>query len=393
MQAEWSTSDLAFQVEVRAFITERLTLELADAGRCTTSVFSPPDATRRWQAILHEQGWVAPAWPREFGGPGWSLLQAHIFELECARAGAPILPFMGLRMCGPVLMRYGTPEQQRYFLPRILPGEDYWCQGYSEPEAGSDLANLKTRAVAEGDDYIVTGVKLWTTYAQAANRMFCLVRTAQGGKPQQGISFLLVDMDLPGVSVRPVITMAGDHEVNEVVLEQVRVPRKRLVGQENDGWTVAKCLLEFERGGGFAAGLRASFERLQTALRCDGTQGALADPGFQARLIEFETRLMALEVTEYRSMAPTVEGGSLGAASSTLKLMGSELQQDLDSLTLLAAGGIDAARASLGQPPDDHVIRPQSLATARYLNNRAASIYGGTNEVQRNIVARLILGL
>ncbi|HVK40991.1 MAG TPA: acyl-CoA dehydrogenase family protein, partial [Phenylobacterium sp.] len=265
MNLDLTGEELAFRQEVRSFLETSLTPELREVGRRATSVFTDKRHSLAWQKILHARGWAAPSWPVEYGGPGWSVMERHIFAAECARASAPNLAPMGLRMVGPVIMGFGTPEQKAHYLPRILSGEDYWCQGYSEPQAGSDLAALRLRAVRDGDHYVLSGSKLWTTHAHRANRMFCLVRTSAEGKPQAGITFLLLDMATPGVRVRPIITLAGEHEVNEVFFEDVRVPVSGRVGEENKGWTVAKYLLEFERGGGSAPGLQVMLDRVRDA--------------------------------------------------------------------------------------------------------------------------------
>ena len=253
-----SEKDIVFRDEVRAFLRDNLTPELVAAGTKATSVFVEPEYTLAWQKKLHAKGWVAPSWPKEFGGPGWSEMQRYIFASECAIAGAPPLAPMGLGMVGPCIIGYGTPEQKAFYLPRLLAGEDYWCQGYSEPQSGSDLASLSLKAVRDGDSYILNGSKIWTTHAHHANRMFCLVRTDSEGKPQQGITFLLLEMDVPGITVDPIITLAGEHELNQVFFDNVRVPVSGRLGEENDGWTVAKYLLEFERSGGSSAGLEAA---------------------------------------------------------------------------------------------------------------------------------------
>ncbi|MEQ9317405.1 MAG: acyl-CoA dehydrogenase family protein, partial [Henriciella sp.] len=263
MNLELSESDIAFREEVRAFLDENLTPELAAAGRKATSVFIEPDYTLPWQRKLHARGWVAPHWPAEHGGTGWSEMQRYIFASECAKAGAPSLAPMGLGMVGPCIIGYGTPEQKAYYLPRLLAGEDYWCQGYSEPQSGSDLASLALKADRDGDHYVLNGSKIWTTHAHHANRMFCLVRTRPDGKPQEGITFLLLDMNTPGIKVDPIITLAGEHELNQVFFDDVRVPVANRLGEENDGWTVAISLLDFERGGGSSAGLEAGLGRLR----------------------------------------------------------------------------------------------------------------------------------
>jgi alkylation response protein AidB-like acyl-CoA dehydrogenase len=400
MHLSWSQEDLAFQAEVRAFLAEALTPELREAARLTTSVFTDPRLNRPWHRALHARGWVAPAWPVEYGGAGWNEMQRYIFTSECARAGAPSLAPMGLRMCGPMLMRFGTPEQKAFYLPRILSGDDYWCQGYSEPGSGSDLASLQLRATNSGDHYILSGSKIWTTHAQFANRMFCLVRTGWEGRPQAGITFLLLDMDTPGLSVRPIITLAGDHEVNQVFFEDVRVPKTNRVGEENAGWGVAKYLLEFERGGSSAAGLKASLARLRTlaaAEPADGGGALIGDTIFRRRLVEAEIELDAIEMTEQRVMSALSSGQAPGPASSMLKTRGTEAMQLLDELAIDAAGHYAAVEQRAAREPGGNVASVGGAghltAMPRYLNDRAATIYGGSNEIQRNIMASLVLGL
>lgn len=394
MNLELTPEEVAFQDEVRAFLAESLTPELREAGRRATSVFMDKRYSLAWQKILHAKGWVAPSWPKQYGGAGWSEMQRHIFAAECARAGAPSLAPMGLRMVGPVIMGYGTPEQKAHYLPRILSGEDYWCQGYSEPGAGSDLAALQLRAVRDGDDYVLNGSKLWTTHAHWANRMFCLVRTETAGKPQAGITFLLLDMGAPGIRVRPIITLAGEHEVNEVFFENVRVPVSGRVGDENQGWTVAKYLLEFERGGGSAPGLKVMLGRVRAAAQeC----GLLSEPAFRAKLMGAEIAVQAIEMSEQRILAALSAGNNPGPASSMLKTQGGEALQMADELMLEVAGVYAAVEQPAAREPGSNIppIGPKSALTAtpRYLNDRAASIYGGSNEIQRDIIARLVLGL
>jgi len=389
-----TAEELAFRDEVRAFLAEALPPELREAGRRATSVFIDKRYSLPWQKILHAKGWAAPSWPKAYGGPGWSEMQRHIFAAECARAGAPSLAPMGLRMVGPVIMGYGTEAQKAHYLPRILSGEDYWCQGYSEPGAGSDLAALKLRAERDGDDYVLNGSKLWTTHAHWANRMFCLVRTLADGKPQAGITFLLLDMQTPGIKVRPIITLAGEHEVNEVFFENVRIPVSGRVGEENQGWTVAKYLLEFERGGGSAPGLKVMLERLRKAAR---DSGLLDEASFRRRLMETEIAVQAIEVSEQRILAELSSGKNPGPASSMLKTQGGEAMQRIDELLLEVAGVYAAPDQPAAREAGSNIppIGPDALLIAmpRYLNNRAASIYGGSNEIQRDIIARLVLGL
>ncbi len=393
MDLELTAADLAFRDEVRAFIEANLTPELRRAGERLTSVFCEPRYSLPWQKILHARGWAAPAWPREYGGPGWSEVQRAIFAAECARAGAPTLSPMGLKMVGPVIMGYGTPEQKAYYLPRILAGEDYWCQGYSEPGSGSDLASLQLRAVSDGDHYVLDGSKIWTTHAQYANRMFCLVRTSTEGKPQQGITFLLLEMDTPGISVKPIITLAGEHEVNQVFFDGVRVPKANRIGAENQGWTVAKYLLEFERGGGSAPGLMVGLERAQRIAEAAGGD----DAAHRRRLAEAQIAVTAIDMSERMVLAALAGGKNPGPASSMLKINGTEAMQRIDEISVAGLGayaGVDQPEAREAGSNVEAVGPEEGLvAMPRYLNNRAASIYGGSNEIQRDIIARLVLGL
>jgi alkylation response protein AidB-like acyl-CoA dehydrogenase len=402
MHLELSAQDVAFRDEVRAFLDQAFTPELREAAARQAGVFAEGELVRNWHKVLYEKGWAAPAWPREYGGPGWTHVQRYIFDSECAEAGAPALPAMGLQMCGPVLMGYGTPEQKAFFLPRMLSGEHYWCQGYSEPQSGSDLASLQTRAVRDGDHYVIDGTKLWTTHAHYANWMFVLVRTSTEGKPQAGITFLLVDMATPGLSVRPIISISGEHEVNQVFFDSVRVPVANRVGEENKGWQVAKYLLEFERGGGAwtarIRGLMRQVRRVAQAERGDGG-GALADdPEFRRRIAELECEILAVDFTERRVVSQLSTGANAGdAAASMLKLKGSETQQKVTGLLVEALGAYAQPdqRAAIGARAAAAVVGPDYARTpvARHLNARASTIFGGSSEIQRNILARTALGL
>ncbi|MDD3838203.1 MAG: acyl-CoA dehydrogenase family protein [Phenylobacterium sp.] len=393
MDLDLTPADLAFRDEVRAFLADMLKPELRQAAARATSVFTHPRYSLPWQKILHARGWAAPSWPKAHGGPGWSEVQRYIFAAECARAGAPSLAPMGLRMVGPAIMGFGTEAQKAHYLPRILSGEDYWCQGYSEPGAGSDLAALQLRADSDGDDYVLTGSKIWTTHAQFANRMFCLVRTRFEGKPQAGITFLLLDMTSPGITVKPIVTLAGEHEVNQVFFDGVRVPKANRLGEENQGWTVAKYLLEFERGGGSAPGLQVALARARRLAAAEGHD----DPAWRRRLAEAEIAVQAIDISERRVLAALASGANPGPASSMLKINGAEAVQRIDELALEAAGLYAAPDQPQAREPNANleVIGPEHSLTvmARYLNDRAASIYGGSNEIQRDIVARLVLGL
>ncbi|MFN4353395.1 acyl-CoA dehydrogenase family protein [Parvibaculum sp.] len=400
MDLHFSAADAAFRDEVRAFLDENLTPELAEAGKLTTSVFTDKQWNLAWQKILYKKGWVAPSWPVEYGGTGWTEMQKYIWASECTRYGTPGLSPMGLRMCGPMLMKFGTKEQKDYYLPRILSGEDYWCQGYSEPGAGSDLASLQLKAVSDGDHYVLNGTKIWTTHAHFANMMFCLVRTDNSGKPQQGITFVLLDMTTPGIKVEPIITLAGEHEVNQVFFDDVRVPKKNRVGEENDGWTVAKYLLEFERGGAFAASLEVGIEKIREVAageRAGDGKRLIDDESFALKIAEAAIDVKAMEMTEHRVMAELAGGKNPGPASSMLKTRGTEMRQRLDEIAVETIGFYASADQHDARTPGSNVepIGPKEgmVFMPTYLNNRAASIYGGSNEVQRGIMAKLVLGL
>src|SRR5499426_869065 len=337
MDLTFSAEERAFEQEVRDFIAESLTPEMKRATALTPSVFSDPDIGMAWQRALHRKGWGAPGWPVDHGGPDWTPAQRWIFEAESARAGVPNVNVMGVKMVGPVIIGFGSPEQKDFYLPRILSGEDYWCQGYSEPGSGSDLASLKTRAVRDGDDYVINGTKIWTTGAHVADHMFCLVRTSSEGKPQDGISFVLIDsMQTPGLSVKPIITLAGDHEVNQVFFDNVRTPVANRIGPENAGWTVAKYLLEFERGGdAYTPNLNARIEDVRRVAReaaADGAGRLIEERGFGERLAEVEMEVQALEMIELQVLSDLSRGRTPGAVSSAMKIRGSETLQKLDHL-------------------------------------------------------------
>lgn len=401
MHLELSPDDRAFQQDVAAFLAESFTPDLRAATQRQAGVFAEASVNRRWHKILHEKGWVAPSWPREFGGTGWNVVQRYIFDSECALAGTPALPAMGLQMCGPVIMRFGSNEQKQYYLPRILSGEHYWCQGYSEPGSGSDLASLQCRARREGEHYIVNGTKIWTTHAQYANWMFLLVRTDTSAKPQAGITFLLLDMATPGITVAPIITLSGEHEVNQVFFDNVRIPVANRMGDENDGWTVAKYLLEFERGHAFASRIRGLVRqvRLMAGHERNGQGDSLwDDPVFRRKVSEVEIALAAVDFTERRLISQLSTGRNSGdTAASMLKLKGTETMQSASELALeaIAYYAVPNQRAALGEGANEAPIGPEYAATvtARYLNTRASTIYGGSSEIQRNILARLALGL
>jgi len=396
MDMSFSPEELAFRDEVRTFIADNYPKDLK--SRRTRGEMSKEDILA-WHRILYKKGWVVPHWPVEYGGTGWTITQRYIWNEENARAETqPLLPF-GLSMVGPVIFNYGNEEQKKRFLPGILSADDWWCQGYSEPGAGSDLASLKTRAVLDGDHYVVNGHKIWTTLAQYADWMFCLVRTDPNVKAQEGISFLLIDMKTPGITVRPIITMDGAHEVNEVFLEDVRVPVENRIGEENKGWTYAKFLLGNERSGiaGVARSKKA-IERLKniaTAELMDG-QPLIKTDEFSRKIAELEIDLSALEVTELRTLAAESKGKGPGPEASILKIKGTEIQQRITELAVEAVGNYGFVETPTGDTVgNEFVAGPEYShgAAQNYFNMRKTSIYGGSNEIQHNIIAKMVLGL
>ena len=376
MDLNYSAEELAFRDEVRAWLRANLPGDLRE--KVESYAHLSKEELLRWHRILAKKGWVAPAWPREWGGTGWNVVQRYIFEEELGFAGSPMLIPFGLSMCGPVLLRFGTEAQKKRFLPRIYNGEDFWCQGYSEPGSGSDLASLKTKAVREGEHYVVNGQKIWTTLAHYADWIFCLVRTDPStAKRQEGISFLLMDMRAPGITVRPLILMDGAHEVNEVFFDDVKVPVENLVHEEGQGWTVAKYLLGYER---MNTGRIGESKRQLARLKQYGA-GLMHDQRWRDRLSRLEVELAALEITNLRFLDRMRRTGQPpGADVSMLKIKGTEIQQGLTELMM------DAADPAANDP----------LATAirkRYLSMRKTTIYAGSNEIQRNIIAKMTLGL
>lgn len=404
MDINLSHEELAFRDEVRAFLAARLLPEIKDGAAASPTVFVEPDIGQRWNAILNEKGWLGYQWPVEAGGTGWSPVQRYIFEKECALAGAPNLTVLGLKLVAPVIYTFGTPEQKAKYLPRILSGEDYWCQGFSEPGSGSDLASLQCRATLsdDGTHYKLNGSKIWTTHAHWANKMFALVRTDTEGKKQAGISFLLVDMNQPGIQVRPLLTLAGDHEVNQVFLEDVIVPVEDRVAQEGDGWKLAKFLLENERGGScHSPKLEYDLGQIENAAahEPDGRGGVLADDAeWKRRMAKVRLGIQSLEMIELKILSEVAKGRPPGPQTSLCKLLASNLRQDVDLLAvdLYGTAGLqlEFARPFYGDnaPAPVHSKAAQ-VASARYLNSRAWTIFGGTNEVQSGIIARTVLGL
>lgn len=393
MELKLSKEDAAFRDEVRAFIAENYPQEMR--------VLNPEtDLTKEqsmfWHRILHKKGWIAPLWPKEYGGTGWSITQRFIWEQETSRAGTlPPLAF-SVTMVGPVIYTYGNDAQKKKFLPRILSGDDWWCQGYSEPGSGSDLASVRTKAVRDADQYIVNGHKTWTTLAQHADWIFCLVRTDPAAKAQAGISFLLIDMKTPGVTVRPIITIDGSHEVNDVFLEDVRVPVENLIGEENKGWTYAKFLLGNERTSMAGIGRSIRYlDRLKKIVKAEIAEDEPALGEFVKDIARIELDVLALEATELRVVAQMSRGINPGPAASLFKIRGTEIFQRIADLTHRAIGNYGVALRV--HPASDNMFMPGPdyghTASEKYLNARKLSIYGGSNEIQRNIIAKAVLGL
>jgi alkylation response protein AidB-like acyl-CoA dehydrogenase len=398
LRLKLSPEDEAFRLEVRAFVEENLPADTR--RRVETGKRLRREDFVTWQKILHARGWIAPHWPAEYGGSAMAPMRRFILNEELAAAPTPrIVPF-GLAMVGPVIMAFGSDEQKARYLPRILASDDWWCQGYSEPGSGSDLASLKTKAVRDGGDYVVNGQKTWTTYAQYADMMFCLVRTRADGKPQEGISFLLIDMRSPGITVRPITTIDGGQEINDVFFDDVRVPAANLVGKENEGWTYAKFLLGHERTTTAEVGrsrrwLRA-VEDMARAER-DGDAPLIDDPEFRAKLIAVDLDLAALEALVLRVLGEQGHGRAPGAEASILKTRGTEIQQALTQLMFEAVGpyALPHIPEALDDGWNEEPVGPEHAAPAAplYFNWRKASIYGGSTEIQKNIIAKLVLGL
>lgn len=399
MNADYTAEELAFQEEVRTFLQNEFPAEYK--AKVDANIRLSKDELVDWQQILYRKGWAAPSWPDEHGGPGWTPTQRHIFATEMGLIGAPEPVAFGMKMVAPVIMAYGNEEQKQRFLPDILQSKVWWCQGYSEPNSGSDLASLKTSAVRDGDEYVVNGQKTWNTYGQFADWIFCLVRTDNTVKKQEGISFLLIDMKTPGITLKPIVLIDGHHEVNEVFFDDVRVPAENLIGEENKGWTYAKVLLTHERTN--ISGVPRGKRRLKALKRLaaetdDGFGNTMMDnPSFKKKIAEAEIDLQALEYAELRTLAALSVGKAPGPESSILKIVGTELAQSIDKLFVELAG-----YHSLPFVPEqfeegfqgDPVGPGNSAASAlTYFNNRKLTIFGGSNEVQRNIISKAVLGL
>jgi alkylation response protein AidB-like acyl-CoA dehydrogenase len=402
MDLAFSKGDLAFRDEVRRFIDENFDAEMQAKLAQSKNGYLDKDGQLKWQRALYKRGWAAPNWPVEHGGTGWTPSQKYIYESETAAAGTPLVSPMGLKMVAPVLMAFGSDEQKKKYLPPILASDVWWCQGYSEPGSGSDLASLQMRCEDKGDHYLLNGSKIWTTHAQWADWMFNLVRTRQGAKPQEGISFILVDMRTPGIKVEAIVTtdypVPGQQEINQVFYDDVKVPKENLVGKENEGWTYAKYLLEFERGNAGAPGLKRAIGKVRKMAGQTDASGIklIDDPSFRARLDDLAIQVSAMEFTELRIFASLSAGQRPGPESSMIKCRNTDLQQAISELSVEAIGYYAMpfvrdtwAKANEPRPGPDFA----APVAPYYFNLRKASIYAGSNEIQRNIMAKAVLGL
>ncbi|MBA4228140.1 MAG: pimeloyl-CoA dehydrogenase large subunit [Hyphomonas sp.] len=407
MDLSLSPADQKFQQEVRDWIAENFDAELRAKMALTKNGYVDKASQVAWQKKLASKGWIAPNWPKEYGGPGLSATQRHILHAELSGAGTPNVAPFGVSMVAPVIMAFGNEAQKKEHLPKILSSDVWWCQGYSEPGAGSDLAGLQMSAVRDGDEYVLNGSKIWTTLAQWADMIFCLVRTDKSGKPQEGISFIVFPMTLPGITIRPLPTLdgpaEGQHEINQVFFENVRVKIKdALIGEENKGWTYAKYLLEFERGNAYASGLRNMLRKVRkiASKEMAGDVPVLRDPDFARKLARTEIRVEAIDATEQRVLSALSAGQNVGPESSMLKYQGSEVQQEITELALEAAGlygnpfvqdtlALAEPGTNAESPTPEHLL----TAAPSYFNYRKTSIYAGSNEIQRNIIAKMVLGL
>ena len=398
MNLDFDEKDKVFKKDVKIFIEKNLSKETAK--RVEEGLPINKEATQEWQEKLSSKGWLAPGWPQEHGGPGWSLTQRYIFDQECGMANTPrIVPF-GVTMVGPVLIKYGTDMQKKEYLPKILSSEHWWCQGYSEPGSGSDLASLSTKAEKDGDSYIINGTKTWTSLAHYADMMFALVRTKTDVKAQEGISFILIDMKSKGISVNPIVTLDGGSEINMVYLENVRVPIKNLIHEENKGWTVAKYLLGHERVSiAEVARSKKALSRVKeiAGINLDSGRTLIDNARFMDKVIKCEIRLQALEYAELKVISDAVKGKSPGAEASILKIRGSEIQQEITELTLEASGyhAFPFQVNTVSEGSNEPTVGPSWAVTAapKYFNTRKTTIYGGSNEIQKNILAKMVLGL
>ncbi len=407
MELAFTPEELAFQKQVRDWIAENYSDDLRRRNALSKTNYLDKEGMVEWQRKLDDRGWFVVNWPEEYGGPGLSASQRYILNMEMSAAGTPATTPMGKSMVAPVIMAFGNDKQKAEHLPKIKRTDIWWCQGYSEPGSGSDLASLQMSAVRDGDEYVLNGSKIWTTHAQWADWMFCLVRTSKQGKPQEGISFLVFPMDLPGISISPLPTLDGptenQQEINQVFFEDVRVKiDEALIGEENKGWTYAKYLLQFERGNAYAPGLKSMLAKTKKLASVEQSNGEplIKDPDFARKIAEMEIKIESLNATELRIFSALAAGQGVGPESSMLKCAGSEVQQAITELSLEAVGGYAApfvqdmfAVARAGTNND--LATPETAATVapRYFNYRKASIYAGSNEIQRNIMSKMVLGL
>ena len=388
-----------FTDEVRTFISENLTPDLKRAGELCAGIYADQPVALAWHKILNNKGWAVPSWPLAWGGTDWSFEQHTIFTRELTLSGAPSISPNATKMVGPVVIEFGSEAQKRHYLPRIRSGEDWWAQGYSEPGAGSDLASLTCAAVRDGEHYIINGSKIWTTHAQWSNKIFCLVRTDTRGKPQEGITFLLFDLALPGIEIKPLISISGDHEFNQVFFNDVRVPVTALLGRENQGWSIAKYLLQHERGSKSATGLQVSLEHLKAFVseKTATTSALMDDPAYRSELTRLEIGMATFSSFENRIFSAVASGQPVGTISSALKIRRAEIKQQLTQCVMAAVDYYGLVYQPQVRAFGSHVepIGSAIAATAapQYLNDRAATIYAGSNEVQRNIIAKATLGL
>ena len=404
MRLSFNAEELAFQKEVRDWITANMPTEVAEESRRSRTSHVSKERLLQWQKKLAERGWLCPNWPKEYGGPGWNSTQKFIFEMEMARANSPYLSSFSIKMVAPVLMKYGSEAQKKRFLPKIAAAEELWCQGYSEPGSGSDLASLRTKAERQDDHYIVNGQKIWTTNAHFADWIFCLVRTSNEGKRQEGISFLLIDMKSPGIRIDPIYLVDGTrtpmrHEVNQVFFTDVKVPVENRVGEENKGWTYAKYLLEFERGGqAHGPRLRKAFRHLQTLSKTQMAEGEplSADPQWREKMAALEMEIDAVEMNEMMFYSSLKTGDAPGNMASVVKMRGTEVGQKVTELAVEAVGWYGAPFTEL-RNYDSNIVPVGGEyvddVSPRYFNNRKSTIYGGSSEVQRNVLAKAMLGL
>jgi alkylation response protein AidB-like acyl-CoA dehydrogenase len=404
MRLAFNDEELAFQKEVRDWLAANMPTEVAEESRRSRTSHVSKERLLQWQKKLAGKGWLCPNWPKECGGPGWNSTQKFIFEMEMARADSPYLSSFSIKMVAPVLMKYGSAAQKQRFLPKIAAAEELWCQGYSEPGSGSDLASLRTKAVREGDHYIVNGQKIWTTNAHYADWIFCLVRTSNEGKRQEGISFLLIDMKSAGIKIDPIYLVDGTrtpmrHEVNQVFFTDVKVPVENRVGEENKGWTYAKYLLEFERGGqAFGPRLRKAFRHLQTLSKSqlDAGEPLSASVKWREKMAVLEIEIDAVEMNEMMFYSGLKTGDAPGNMGSVVKMRGTEVGQKVTELAVEAVGWYGAPFTEL-RNYDSNIVPVGGDyvddVSPRYFNTRKTTIYGGSSEVQRNVLAKAMLGL